>query len=747
MATKWKNRIIIAVWSFLVSFGLSGILAAFMYGSQYIYQDYFHTPEFQSELDQFAGYLSLFELHDLTLEEAKKSITVTEEDINEHRYRYGTLPEQVDNIKGQYEERIQGALDAGNQDAADAFKAERDGKIEDITNNFKSDDYVRPKVVKEKEQQLEEYYKKREGLRPQFDQYNQAFQYYFKNIETNQVYSDVINTHESSEKERLSQKNTLYVTNMTIGRDYTVNYSVPGYETLLDSILPAAASTYVGQIAIPTSLSAASPFMEQYENFKQTQRLLLIYALSGVIALLSSLLLLKKSKALPATVEKWRPYYNKLPLDVRVLFFILTGFGIIAAVLFASSQAINVLTIPTDGIETAGSLIIASCCMGYTYLQWKYLVSSIKDWQNLKAEWKQCLFYRAGKQLDQWFKKTSQSLQAAFLNQTTGVQILIVLILIYGLGAAAVMTIIHPVFILMYLILMGAVGIPLVVTVVRKIVYFNRIVEKTKEIASGNLGDHLEVSGKTALAALAGNINILKQGYKHSRNEQAKSERLKTELITNVSHDLRTPLTSIITYTELLKNNDVSNVDKAAYLDIIDRKSKRLKVLIDDLFEVSKMASGNMKLTKDKVDLVQLLQQALGEYDDIINESSLQFRITNTEKPIYAMVDGQKMWRVFDNLIGNILKYSLENSRVYMTITKADGQAIITFKNVSKYELNENSDELFERFKRGDTSRHTEGSGLGLAIAKSIVDLHEGQLEIETDGDLFKVSILLKLED
>lgn len=244
---------------------------------------------------------------------------------------------------------------------------------------------------------------------------------------------------------------------------------------------------------------------------------------------------------------------------------------------------------------------------------------------------------------------------------------------------------------------------------------------------------------------LASNINVLKQGVKTSQNEQAKSERLKTELITNVSHDLRTPLTSIITYTELLKSEGISNEDRLDYLDIIDMKSKRLKLLIDDLFEVSKMASGNMELTLEKVDLVQLLQQALAEYDDTIQESSLQFRITYTDMPVYALVDGKKLWRVFDNLIGNVLKYSLENSRVYISVCRLDTQVIISFKNVSKYELSENIDELFERFKRGDTSRHTEGSGLGLAIAKSIVDIHEGSLDIETDGDLFKVSISLKL--
>ncbi|MEG1283245.1 MAG: HAMP domain-containing sensor histidine kinase [Lactococcus sp.] len=228
---------------------------------------------------------------------------------------------------------------------------------------------------------------------------------------------------------------------------------------------------------------------------------------------------------------------------------------------------------------------------------------------------------------------------------------------------------------------------------------------------------------------------------KTSKSQQVKSERLKTELITNVSHDLRTPLTSIITSVDLLRNADLSQDEKEKYVAVIDQKSKRLKVLIDDLFEVSKMASGNMDLKKSRIDLVQLLDQSLAELSEKIEDSSLKF-VTQTDKELLALVDGDKMWRVFENLIHNILKYSMENTRVYISGHKSEkGTIELVFKNISREELGENSQELSQRFKRGDLSRNTTGSGLGLAIAQSIVEAHEGHFLLETDGDLFKITL------
>lgn len=262
-----------------------------------------------------------------------------------------------------------------------------------------------------------------------------------------------------------------------------------------------------------------------------------------------------------------------------------------------------------------------------------------------------------------------------------------------------------------------------------------------QELADGNMDTIPMQTGPFTRSI--NNINKINTGLQENVNEILKSERLKTELITNVSHDLKTPLTSIISYVSLLRGMNIENDVAKEYISIIDNKSKRLKVLIDDLFEASKLSSGQMKLDKMYSDIVALLDQTLGELSYKIEESEIEFIVSTSARSILVNIDGQKMWRVFDNLINNILKYSTKGTRAYVDIKEEEKAVIITFKNIANYNMDFEANELFERFKRGDTSRTTEGSGLGLSIAKSIIELHGGIMNITTDGDLFKTTILL----
>ncbi len=294
---------------------------------------------------------------------------------------------------------------------------------------------------------------------------------------------------------------------------------------------------------------------------------------------------------------------------------------------------------------------------------------------------------------------------------------------------------------LFFFIYLAAYAIFILRYVIKRTIYFSQVVKGSDEIVSGNFDYIIEEKGRDDIARLAYNFNNIKNGFKRSLESQIKSERLKTELITNVSHDLKTPLTSIINYVDLLKDEGLSQEEKYSYIEVLDRKAQRLRVLIEDLFEAAKMSSGAVELNRERVDIVAILRQALGEFDEKINNSSLTFRANIPSEKIYLYLDGKKTWRVFENLINNALKYSQPNTRVYIDLIETEASVKLTIKNIANYEMDFDVEEIFERFKRGDKSRNTEGSGLGLAIAKSIVELQDGKTSIEIDGDLFKVIV------
>ncbi len=240
------------------------------------------------------------------------------------------------------------------------------------------------------------------------------------------------------------------------------------------------------------------------------------------------------------------------------------------------------------------------------------------------------------------------------------------------------------------------------------------------------------------------NLNNINIGMKNAVEEQMKSERLKTELITNVSHDIKTPLTSIISYVDLLKREDVQPDTANQYIEVIDRQSAKLKKLIADLMEVSKASTGNVEVKLEELDVNVLLSQTLGDYVERLEESKITLVTAYDSDSTMATADGQLLWRVFDNLMNNICKYTQEGTRVYINIKSLGDEVKIIFKNISRFELNISADELMERFVRGDGSRNTEGSGLGLSIAENFMQLQGGGLNLYIDGDLFKAEVTLK---
>ncbi len=274
---------------------------------------------------------------------------------------------------------------------------------------------------------------------------------------------------------------------------------------------------------------------------------------------------------------------------------------------------------------------------------------------------------------------------------------------------------------------------------------YKKLLNVTQTIADGDLNASTE-EDMGIFNPIRDQLTSIQSGFRKAVDEEVRSRNMKTELITNVSHDLKTPLTAIITYVDLLKKEDITEEERKEYVATLEKKSQRLKVLIEDLFEISKATTDNIVMNYDEVDLVSLIKEVRLENEDKIQSSTLDFRWSLPEEKCILRLDPQRTFRIIDNLVQNILKYSMAHSRVYIAMNDQDGKVTVSLKNMSATEMNFTPEEITERFVRGDLSRNTEGSGLGLAIAQSFTELQGGEFKVETDGDLFKVTIMWKKE-
>lgn len=280
------------------------------------------------------------------------------------------------------------------------------------------------------------------------------------------------------------------------------------------------------------------------------------------------------------------------------------------------------------------------------------------------------------------------------------------------------------------------------------VVQMNQLQEATKNLAQGNLEYKIDTNKMFWEFKKHGeNLNAIGNGITLAVDERMKSERFKTELITNVSHDIKTPLTSIINYVDLLAKEDLQNEKAAEYIEVLQRQSSKLKKLIEDLVEASKASTGSLTVNMEKLEVGVFLTQTVGEFEEKFVANGLELIIHKPEEPVYICADGRHLWRVVDNLMNNILKYAQPLSRVYIHLEEFENRVTLTFRNISKDQLNLTGEELKERFIRGDKSRNSEGHGLGLAIAQSLMELMKAQLTIAVDGDLFKVILTFAKEE
>ncbi|MGE7912026.1 sensor histidine kinase [Lysinibacillus xylanilyticus] len=727
MLKNWKPllALICLIWV------MFGIFTFAKIGYRYIGKSYFQSENLQPQLDNFQSELGPLVLNVPTAEDLKSKIVVTQSEIEEHRNRYGTLGEQIGNIKAQYEVRIQEAANVNATDLKTKLEKERDAKIKDITTNFGDDEHVRKKILTQKEELVDKYIKAVQEEAMSFVKTNNHWSYELTNTESGKTFVSGKVSDSSAFKIKYTEQHPLTTSNISSGYLNEIFYRT---DTVLDTEDLRETFDYTGTISISKKSAQAEEIMVGYKNFIIHQYIFFFIWLTSIVA---AIFAWKGRKEVLQMVQglKGKEALAQMRIDYPIGLLLISAFVYLVASQIAYESIVGSMDLYNyvrDVMVILFKICVLFIVASLFFVQLIWLYDRVNSVQKLEKNLKASYLWSLG-----------ESITDLFINRSIALHSIVMIgAAFFGGGSLVASMLRGGGFPVLMLGICAMIGMPAMILFLSRMGYLNRIMKDTKDMAEGRLNRDVKVMGKSPLAGHAENLNHLREGVRTSMHEQAKSERLKTELITNVSHDLRTPLTSIITYTDLLKNPDLTEEERKQYIHILDKKSERLKLLIEDLFEVSKMASGNMELHRTRVDLTQLVQQAVGEHEEDLVQANLDLRMTKPHEPIYAYVDGQKWWRLIDNLIVNVLKYALEGTRVYVTLKRtAEGDAEFTVKNVAKYEISENADELFERFKRADASRHTEGSGLGLAIAQSIVDLHGARMSIEVDGDLFKVIV------
>lgn len=658
-----------------------------------------------------------------------KNLHVTDDEITSYRSFFGDQEMQVSNIMSQYEPDIDIAKENGNDEREKRLIVERDAKIADIKRNFTDDEYVKGKILQSQRKLVKEYFTYMDTY---LQEMKRALPYYVY-----ELYNDV-DTKDSIKIGSLTGA-TLYQADISFKAS---NYSDINYDAIqnddgeiteatLESVRTQLANavphkSYSGTIDVDEQKFKASDSYATYKDWQYAgiaRNILLVLGALAVVALY-----MLKPKRADFTSGTVYATVKGISIDTQIIMVLVSSLGFFVTISFFTN---GLSQLYSSTLTEFILLTILLCIVGViTINQWLILgarITPLKDSQQLL---RQSYFYKLFIRIKDITLSTPVFIQATMLLGSAFVGGI-------ALGALNVSSYMPLIF-----ILCAVVGVASMLYFLLQMSYFNRIIKDTDKMVDGTLKRDIAMHGKSILAKHAKNLNTLRNGVNTSMNEKAKSERLKTELITNVSHDLRTPLTSIITYSDLLKRENLSEADRQQYVAVIDKKAERLKILIEDLFEVSKMASGSMELQRQRINLTELIQQTVGEYEDALQNQHLDLRLELPLTPVYAYVDGEKWWRLVDNLIGNVCKYAMPGTRVYITLMEnSDGEAVFSVKNITKYELGSDTAELLERFKRADVSRHTEGSGLGLAIAQSIVDMHEGRMQIDVDGDLFKVIV------
>ena len=496
---------------------------------------------------------------------------------------------------------------------------------------------------------------------------------------------------------------------------------------------------FVFAVSVDTKFSVADSMADEAENY-ETYSKLMFPMLAG--AIFGSVLWLIGMVWLTVTAGR-RPEDEEIHLNGFDRWYTEIAAGTVIGIWLAGTIISGTLIANSSlGYSYAVVTVIVTCLICGTYTMAWFLIGYLSLVRRIKAGtlWKNSLIRKVLKWIGKCSGKLADFVRAFSRNTAEKIKVL----LVGGAFLFLQFLIIGCVFsgAGVFLLALMAVDVAAMIFVIRKADGLDLIMDGLKKISDGELQYKIKTDTLTGKQkVMAEYINNIGSGLDAAVENSLKKERMQTELITNVSHDLKTPLTSIINYVDLMKRENPTDPKIQEYLRILDEKSQRLKVLTEDVVEASKASTGNIKLEMNDIDFVEMVQQVIGEFEEKFQEKNLTMMVHFTDEPSIIYADGQRMWRVLENVFGNVVKYAMEGTRVYAEISNRNKKVTFSLKNISAQPLNISADELTERFIRGDVARNTEGSGLGLSIAKSLTELQGGEFKLYLDGDLFKVMI------
>ncbi len=717
MATKWKNSLLLI---FAVIFCLGGWFTTYVSSNRMNTVDNTFYEMNNNVVE------SVYLKENLADFKPTKIEDISPDQVEIYRQRYGDLGTQILDIKSQYQERLELAVE---EKTKETLQKERDDKIKAIVENFTDDEAVKKKIIDEEMAYIKKNKKTiEEDIKPYLSDANELYHYFFKDTQTGDVYTNVEGLNKYSTETEVREKLKSQAVGKVKNFEYEINlYNFIKPEATQSGLFQTSVANLKGSYVIPKGSFLDTKIKEQEKEAEFFSKLIYVGIFSMLIGI-GILYFYVNSKMLI-------DFMNKIPLDVATVVFL--GLGFMAAAQALVIYPYNVGNSLRNMRMLVSPVVIGTACLLISFVMlkvlWQKLLPKYRK-VDLKEVWQDSAFYKLYEKIISIFNKLPFSSKI----------VVILLVVVANLFALFILRRMY--FSSFYrMILLGVMVVVILVEI--RLVYL--ALKRTKKIMEQSKNWMVEydqpVSQNTSLKELDRELTQLNKLIETSQKDTVQSEMLKTELLTNVSHDLRTPLTSIITYGDLLKQESLTDDNRKEYIEIINKKAQRMKHLIDDLFEVTKMNNGEIILDKSEVNLTQLLQQSVSEYSEEFEDHHLKFIFNKPEEAINLPLDGERMWRVFDNIFGNAIKYSMPETRVYLKLEKQNDMAKIELKNISQHELNEEADQLMEKFKRGDSSRHTEGSGLGLAIINSIVSLHDGNIDIQVDGDLFKLTIYLPL--